>query len=247
VSEKSSVPRIIGAVSFMLIILLSSFTVFAQTDTTRAAGVSPSMPHGDWALQIALGNPLSSDNFRQYDVLVKRHYSPNTAIRLSANFGANVYSNSNNNSVNFNDSTSFYTAKMNGNRQGLNLTALYLKYFTNDNHLGVFWGVGPTAGFSRDKDKRNSQSKEGQSQIATTNYWYLSAGLSAALGAEFFVLKRLSITAEYGVSMVYSRGWRKTTSENPGYTPTLTSTSKVVSNQFGVNLSSINFGLSVYF
>jgi hypothetical protein len=244
VVAKTRIPRISGAVSIILVIILLSAAALAQTDSTGAVVVAKTAPHGAWALQIELGNPLSRDNFRTYNFLVKHHYSASTAIRLSVNIGGRI------SSVDQNTSSSgsnpvYYESEYNDNSQSVSLTALYLKYLPIQNRLRVYWGLGPTCSFSRHKDTRDYDSQGGNINIQ--EFRNFSAGASTAFGAEFFIMRRLSVTAEYGLTMVYSHVRMKATSKAPNYDPFSSASQTLNEDQFQVNQSSVNFGLSVYF
>lgn len=142
-----------------------------------------------WALQFG----LSGDNLSAFSggvISAKHHYADGRALR----YGLNMHGD-------------YRNSDDGGQRHDVHilLTTQYVIYPTlNDDPAGtiqLFYGAGPDVGIHSNRRSMNDQS---------ASDWSLSIGASAAIGAEWFVKRRISISGEYRPRLTFSYGSRST-------------------------------------
>jgi len=205
-----------------------------------------SLQEGMWALQFQVSQNFTLASFQGSTISLKRQYSPNVAIRLGSSINLSS-STSATGFLSMPDSFIYYSQNAFGNSQNISVTAQYLRYPDPIAGVNLFFGAGPVIGFGRAKDVReqiqfraNTPVDRDQATDLVTNW---SLGLSMAAGVEWFASTSISISAEYGSSLLYS--WRKMTRTRDPFTPGGDLESK--NSSFGFLPSKVLFGLSAYF
>jgi hypothetical protein len=202
------------------------------TAVPGAAQETPShMVGGAWALQFRISNNFTLDTFRGTVVSLKRHYSPNTALRLGLT--ANVQSGEN--TLNFSDVDTSFAFDENTDAVSGRLDFQYLHYANPESRVSLFLGTGPFVQYSRGKYKSNRPEDRLE---RLDKSW--GAGVSGVLGVEWSASSVVGIHAEYGVSAGYVHTDRTEERDYRDYSTLQKGHSWQLSG------SSVLFGLSVY-
>ena len=176
--------------------LVSADCAHAQ-DEEAAHSLEP----GAWALQFGIGNNLSLDSYLGSSISARKHVSAAHAWQFGVSLNAEV------------GSRESGDLEVNANRQLISLTAHHLTYpgVSERASESIHWyfGVGPRISFNRGTQSTD----EGQGEETITDSG-MGAGVSALLGAEWFVKRRISLFATYGTSFEYSRSSTQTESAN---------------------------------
>lgn len=200
---------------------------------------------GAWAMQFRVSDNFQLGSFKGSVLSVKRHSSPSTAIQVGVSGDLSLRSSSEAQE----DTNSGYPTHLTDDREedrySLFLNAQRLKYTKPAERLSLFWGIGPTVGFSRTDEERTSdiesQSPGEIEQTLVFNSW--SAGLGASLGVEWFATRHLGIHAEYGFVAIYR--WTDGTWTSLSSDRMTTRTND--SDSFNVRDTGVLVGLSAYF
>jgi hypothetical protein len=168
-----------------------------------------------WALQFQITDNVTLGDFQGALISAKRQCSARHAFRFGVNLGASVTRIDE-------DRDALPDSERDQNRQSINATAQWIRYPVHEGAIRAYWGLGPTIGFSR----RGGDSDE----------LGLNGGAISALGVEWFVHSRLSLSAEYRAGLSY-RYFRR----DQGLEETTTR------HQVSLGSRSVLFGVSVYF
>lgn len=203
------------------------------------------------AFQFQVDDNFQLSSFQGSVISMKRLLSEKRAIR----FGLSISANTSND-----DSESSATAdSLVSNRQsdrssyGFNISAQYLCSPYKVSGIVFFFGAGPIMSYSYAKsDDKNVyyQSAIGDTvktkHVATAKNYGL--GIIGVCGVEWFLKEKLSLTAEYGLSIQYS--WRDSET-NISQESVMGNNEKIDrtdnSNSFAIRPVAVRFGLSIYF
>lgn len=205
--------------------LATAVPAFAQEMQSHMVG-------GAWALQFRISNNFTLDTFRGTVVSLKRHYSPNTAIRLGLT--ANVQSRDD--AIRYADQDTSLTYDRSSDGSGVRLDFQYLHYRNPGSRVSLFLGTGPFVQYSKYTDKDN---RPGDNRKSSNKSW--GAGVTGVLGVEWAASSVVGIHAEYGISAGYSHIDNSDAREYRDYSQTQKGDYWLLSG------SSVLFGLSVYF
>ena len=185
---------------------------------------------GAWALQFKIEDDFQLSTFKGSVLSIKRHYSPNSALRAGVSFSLST--------VDLEDDfispdTTFSTVRdIDSYDFGIELQ--YLRYSNPDARVSMFWGVGPSLNVSRNE----SGLSNGNTSTSVNKRW--RAGITASVGAEWFPVGTVGIHAEYGVAFEYS-----STVDEAENNDSLTR--KRDGDAWLIRGRSVLFGLSIYF
>jgi hypothetical protein len=249
-------PSSIGAIFIMIVLfgLIAQPLSAQEYKGYKRKAKGGHLQAGSWSLQFQIRNNFTLDDFQGALISCKRHYTPQSAIRLGLGLNGSISDDSR-------ESTS--TAPGGSKRinnldadldnQAFNLTVQYLNYPSPGARIKTFFGIGPMVGFDRRKDKSMTYSEiifddtlvsrssvEFRENLRRT--W--SVGLSGVLGVEWFFSRKLSLLAEYGASFVYE--WRKSTSSRWNSETAGSTEGEDTESTLRFNSSAVKFGLSVY-
>ncbi len=225
--------------TFIFFAWLLAAEVKAQTQEAPAAGSA--MTKGAWAMQFHINDNFTLSSFAGATLSLKRHYSVNKALRFGLTIGGNFS----------NDKQSSETetkSETDDNYQNLGFSAKYMIYPAPDKRAKLFFGFGPSVGFSRSKQTQRYTNSQPQfrTENKSTNW---SAGLGGMLGVEWFANSQISFMAEYSSFLGYhsARTERANKQEDGSGGFIVSSESFRNVDSFSFSASGVNFGLSVYF
>ncbi|MEW6701393.1 MAG: hypothetical protein AB1298_01620 [Bacteroidota bacterium] len=184
---------------FVLLILLSSSFLFAQTDSSGYNS----------QLQFHLVNG--------YSLSYLNSLSNSSALRYKLDFNLSVQKVNNDLSSSFPSSIGNYSyssaGKSESNSQMLNFTTQYLWYPLNESLVRIFLGAGPFISLNRIFRYESADQTQNDGSKSYNSYeilqYSLGIGIGGTAGVECFVTKQLSLIGEYGISGSYSWGKRR--------------------------------------
>ena len=194
---------------------------------------------GSWSLQFGLKQDLVLTSFQGAIISAKLHTSDRRAIR----FGLTAFGDVAESNQNQGPASTPNSSRSNG--QSISVNAQYLLYPYSTSSVIFVFGFGPQLGVSRS----TSSFRASQNLSKNTNTSF-SGGMSGSWGAEWFFKPGLSLLAEYGVSMSYSRYKSTRTTESVdtfGGINILVSERNSVSSRTRFGHSALKFGVSFYF
>jgi hypothetical protein len=203
--------------------IISCFSFAFAQDTTSL--VSTDIQHRPWTLEFGVSSNFTLTSFQGTAISLGRYISNHEKIRFGANISMTTQR-ADYESMYYDSLGGAYTdnnasSTINGS---VKLSLQYLSYETPFENIAIYFGVGPTVGYS--------YSRYNASYPISFQY---SLGVVGSFGAEWFFSKKLSLHAEYGLDATYI--WSKYNSGS--------STNTVKS--FNVGGQSVLFGLSVHF
>ncbi len=188
-------------------LLLTLFIPSSSTANSDGPDRAHSIVSGAYSAQVELKTePLSSWG-SSLNVAFKRHGGERSALRLGVHYrwrrdevsrNRNYFSETDGEWVGFSGTESSYWR--------LAFDLLWIKYPAPGKLVNLYWGLGPSGGFSSGNDTRED-SREGPTPFAssesrTEDTWF--AGGAALLGIEWFAIEKVSLYMEYRASLEYS-------------------------------------------
>ena len=229
------------AVLFAGTILLSLLIVIIGGESALADSFSKdAMTAGSWSLQFGIQSSFRLGVFDGYLISCKRHYSPNSAIRLGLTVRGDLADCDDDDR--WDRGLDFRYKEVDGYSVSFSLVAAYQYYANPQRRVKLYYTLGPSVGGSRSRsDSEITQNRSGILSKATTwRYSYsVYAGLLATLGTEWFVAENISLLAEYGVTIRYLYGYQEDASGSHF--------SSDIDRRFEFIPRGVLFGLSVYF
>jgi len=211
-------------VATMLVVLATSASVLA-TDSEAA---KEALKKGSWSLQFGVSQNFTLTQFEGATISVKRHYSPNSALR--AGITTNL---SHNTQKDLRTKKELYVNKLD-----MNVSLEYLYYFTPGRRVTAFVGSGPRFGLARHTQELQQPSVVTSSNRNESTEWNLGANL--LFGAEWFVTHGIALFAEYDISFGYTSKVNKASNSNNGLT------GQLESRDYSLTSRGVRMGLSVY-
>lgn len=205
-----------------MVVLIAAVTV---AGTAHAGGRSNSLEAGRSALLFSIsGSNFFSLSTFDGGVGVKHQTSDRSAWRFVADLGG---------SADKGEQSSY-----NQDHKNLQLiaTVLYQRYVNPDAEANLYWGVGPTGGYSR--DTRTTSNGPMSSEQKDTEW---QAGIQAVVGMEWFATQSISLHAEYAGYATYAARTSTRTTSPQG------STNKFHSHDWSLLTGRVLFGMSIYF
>ena len=198
------------------------------------------------ALEFQITQNFSLSSFEGSTVSFKQHLTPWQAIRyglsVSATSSKNDGSQSNSNSQTFIENYSRYSASAN---------AYYLWYSAPKKVIYFYYGAGPIVGYSYSNDEQTTTpfpDRGTWKSVSKNKTKLLTAGIGVLCGVECFVIKDVSLCAEYNISALYShqRSEKSYSNFNVGY-PIDYNDNQTSSDGFSLTSNSVKMGLLIYF
>ena len=201
-----------------------------------------SIHDGAWALSFGIGANFTLTSFDGTTVSWKRFISDNSAIRVGISTSARDMDLDDDQTRDVNEVEQVTETTHTNTYWDVTLQGYYLRYPVSSSRTRFFWGIGPVVSITNtessylvvvDQDSTTYERNEENKQR--------DLGLSAILGAEWFATRNISLHAEYGQTLLYSR---IETARDEEYLNT-----KSTSTQEDIRWSpaQVRFGLSVYF
>lgn len=178
--------RAICIASITLVAMSHSVDANAQNAGSEVAEAPHRLVEGAWALQFGVsGTSLSP--FGGSTISAKHHFSAGRALRYGLGVRASYHDREDV------DPDHNFDVHL---HLDIHLSTLYVAYPTlSDDHganIHLFYGVGPLVGFSR-------------REVGSLDETQFTVGVAGAIGAEWFVKTRISLSAEYLTSAEF--GW----------------------------------------
>jgi len=183
---------------------------------------------GKYALQFQIGQNFNLTSFQGATISGKYNFSEQDAVRL----GVTINTNSQDNNYLYNNSTWNQTASNSSSTTDNNymLSAQYLRNNYYDGSIVFYYGGGPNISYAFNL---NTTFAYGSGTRSADTKWIY--GLTGLAGVEWYFIKNMSLSAEYGITFNYydeviSGGGQENRIKGTQYVP-----------------NSVKFGLSVYF
>jgi opacity protein-like surface antigen len=206
---------------------------------------------GAWALQFSIQQNFTLGSFAGSTLSLKKHIKQDQAFRLGIGLHADDREGSFEETVVFGNPRE-HDAKNDSQNINFQITVMYLKYFRSHNKVTIFLGAGPLVGYGRSKGENvldastdPTETRIRREEMKSVNW---SLGLGLAFGAEYFINKMLSLTAEYGSSLLYRHSQAdRTRYEDDSTGENYQMDTSITSKEYYFNAQAVKFGISVYF
>ena len=236
--------RITWSILFICSLALSVFGQGSQ-DSSKT-----SLTRGSWSLQFQIEKDFTLGTFQGSNISAKKHFSRNKAIRFGISLSGNI-NDSNRELVVENDYKNDENTDANDKTISLYFSSYYLYYLPSKNKINLFLGGGPIFGVTlsdRDVNQNSTQDTLFQTIKDNTDSDSWSVGFHLLIGTEWFITKHISLLAEYGSTLSYSK--RKYDSVRTAFSfnnEDSTWKNSRTENSYSFTASEIKFGLSIYF
>ncbi len=221
--------------SFKLFSLIFFFFFFSGTFYSQENSYLDSLS-GKFALQFQVADNFQLSSFQGATLSGKYNINRFSAVRIG--FSVNLINGNNNQFQQYLD-TAVYNGSDGGDHvTGFNLNTQYLYYIETLNEIFFYCGTGPNFGYTFAK-QNNHMTTQDTSFDANQTTKTLEIGLDILAGAEWMFSKRMSLSAEYGLSFYYikTRYYRNDPARF----------AQANEKSFNIRPANIKFGLSVYF
>ena len=237
----------------LLAATFSAVDVFGQTDSTA----NNSLKDGAWALQFQIGSSFTLGQFQGMAISGKKHIASGTAIRLGVNVSLNNTRSDDTEKMYDHDSLSLHDGGIvvdTRDDYAFEVNGQFLFYANPETEFSFLFGGGVLFRYSKGNSDYSAEPiRPPGSPYAKTASTYESTtwgvGISGLAGVEWFVSKRVSLHAEYGIKLVHESGSSAETRRNTyvgpeGYTSKSLREHEV--KNWKLSPSAVLFGLSVY-
>jgi len=222
--------NLIGIISLQIFFLFFTNTILCQ-DYSYLDSLN-----GKFALQFQISDNFNLTNFQGTTFSGKYHFSSRDAVRLGVSIefsDADIETN-----ITRLDTSDINKSEDNTNRFGFMVNSQYIRYFTVNNNIALFGGVGPFISISNQTSDRTINENETELKLKSERDIF-SFGADMILGVEWWFYKQMSLSAEYGITFSY---W----SAKDNFSDDNTKAESNISS-FSVNGKHVNFGITVYF
>jgi hypothetical protein len=218
------ISRILAVGTILLVSVASASALATDSEAAKEA-----LRKGSWSLQFGVGQNFTLTQFQGATISVKRHYSPNSALRagVTTNFSHNVQKDLRTKS------------ELDVNQFGMDISLEYLYYFTPGRRVTAFVGSGPRFGLVR-RTQEVPKDYVASHLADHLAYKEWSLGANLLFGAEWFVTHGIALFAEYDMSFGYTSKVNKTSDPLHGLT------GQTESYDYSLTSRGVRMGLSVY-
>jgi opacity protein-like surface antigen len=221
---------------FALLTLIILPTLLMGQDSLKYA------PFSKYALQFRVNDFLRFSGFNGSLISLKRHFNTHSALRLGVSFSTQATDYDENYQY-FREQDTLYTIQgKESDAYTLYIRLPYVYYVHPKEEIKLFVGTGPTFSYGHTKFD-GQKTSQGTRAKETAKHDLYSLGLYSLLGAEWFFHKKMSLSLEYGMNIVYQYSKLSTHNDLNDSYQHRTRTSK--SWKFFGN--DVLFGLSLYF
>ncbi|MDH3267831.1 MAG: hypothetical protein OEM46_03145 [Ignavibacteria bacterium] len=220
---------------YLLSLLLISF-LFIGSGFSQNASYLDSLD-GKFALQFQISDNFQLSNFQGTTFSGKYHFGKMDAIRagLSIDFGKS----DGDAETNQYDSVNVAEASYNSNNFSMTLKTQYIRYFVETDGIAFYGGTGPFVTYSTSTNESETTGTSNDKHYKDMSDNFI-LGVDFIAGVEWFFIKNMSLSAEYGFNFSYRSRSSERRIDNGLYSD---SNEKVY--RFSGN--DINFGITVYF
>lgn len=207
---------------------------------------------GSNALQFQIAPNFQLSSFQGAIFSGKHHYSERSALRIGVDLSLRFTDSSIDRNYSVNDTLGTSESnKGDDNTQSIGITTQYIYYTRPNTKVNFFLGTGPYFNYSRIREEntfhRNDPLQETDSQETIKGSGW-SAGLSNVMGIEWFIAKKISLTAENRFLIGYSRTETERIREsNPGVSTSTQEQLKSTGTSFFFSPANIILGVTGYF
>jgi len=258
---KGSIAILVIALS--LVFSLNTEKAFSQESKSDSSTIVKNYLQPDmWAFEFGIASNFTLTSFQGTVLSIKRQLNSHEAIQLGIGGSLTDQSSSNSTQNNWGDTLTWGNGGSGSNTGGsIQVNLQYVYYLNPESDINVFVGVGPTLGYSRTTYNNDYTPVLPVPTDSDINIYYptsidqtsrsWNAGVAGMLGAECFILKYLSVHAQYGLNIIYSEtNLTYHYNYNEFFDATMHPTSESTqgkSHGWQINPTSVMFGLSVYF
>ena len=180
----------------------------AQVDSTKSAPASNAISHGKWAVDFRLGQFFSRGNYNDIYINGKYYWTRNIMTRISFDMSissslghpSTYYEHSSGQNLNY----SFIINEYLSSNDKIVLSNYFMHFVNPDKNVLINMGIGPFIGVSFAYNWNLYRYSQGYSDRRTSRNRTIDLGFSGIIGAEWFIRKWLSLSAEYG-AIIYFR------------------------------------------
>jgi len=223
--------NLIGIISLQIF-----FLVFTKDCLPQSESYLDSLD-GKFALQFQISDNFQLSNFQGTTFSGKYHFSKMDAIRagLSIDFGRSDADAETNQF----DSVNVAEVSNNSNNFSMTLKSQYIRYFVETDDIAFYGGIGPFVTYSTSKNEGEATGTPNDKHYKDISDNFI-LGVDFIAGVEWFFIKNMSLSAEYGFNFSYKSRTSEREIDNSIY-----SDSNEIVYRFSGN--DINFGITVYF
>lgn len=187
---RSRLPQTLALV-VLLVAVLAPEGLRAQERSSDEESYAP-VPD-TWALQFAINPNLDVASFSGSTLSIKRQFSSTQSLRvgltLEGRFEDRTEENPQRATRPTEDEQDFQSYRIEG---------LYISHIAGGNDIHAYTGIGPFVSFASTDQSSSAQNEERDEDL-------FRLGAVGVLGVEWFLRSNLSVTAEYGFDVAYSR------------------------------------------
>jgi hypothetical protein len=190
---------------------------------------------GKFALQFQISDNFNLTNFQGTIFSGKYHFSKRDAIRLGISTDYTDEKNESDRNID-----TLYTAhsQQDYSRFGVTVFSQYIRYLKVTREISFYGGTGLFLNYGKQTETRSDflDTLVTRREVNVTNY---GIGLDLLIGVEWWFIKSMSLSAEYGLNAFYHH------SENKADEGQQKVSAK--SHSFNISGSNVKFGITVYF
>ena len=183
----------------------------------------------EWALQFQIGDDFRLFPFQGTTISVSKQLASDRKLRMGMSAEGSYSENATQSHV--------YETR---NNLSLSVYSHYIWELKKNTKIVPFAGIGPKLNFSYD----NFEKSDGNTPKNTHTSWGI--GVSGMFGVEWFVKPNISLLAEYGSSVVYSKSKNKETHIYSGDGTTEREYERTYTG-YQFRSDGVKFGVSIYF
>ena len=248
----------------LLILLTAAILMTCSVVAAEDNQVRNSLKKGSKSLQFRVDPNFHLSSFDGAGITGKWHKSDKSALRFGVSF---YYNDTDEDSDNIRYVRTISDSNEKKQLTVVKLSSRYLYYYTPDEKVSAFIGMGPSFAYSWREIKDETVdpmrivydtliAESSRMYFRDSKSWTYSADLSC--GVEWFASKNISIFGEYTLCISY-RTYSSTRDQSSVYITRNTLTDEIINerrtnscdksdgNTFGTSASDVQIGLSVYF
>jgi len=218
---------------FILLIAVNCLLLqkgFSQETATQPADEKTT----NWALQFKITNNFNLSSFQGSTISLDRALSKNRSFRFGVSLNGKIANFEPDDDRDITNSSLLF-----------GFSSQYIAKLERNNKITPFLGIGPTIQFDYSKVENNPQGSGTTQRI--TDSW--GVGLSGVIGMEYSLNNSISLLAEYGIGLSYSR--QKDTTKRKvsvfGENDFDLTTEHEKRTTYNLSSSAVKFGLSIAF
>lgn len=221
--------------SFKLFLSILFFLLFAGILHPQGISYLDSLS-GKYALQFQVANNFQLRSFQGATLSGKYHINSFSAVRIG--LSVNLTNDVGNEFQQLLDTAVYNGSDASNHITGFNINTQYLYYLETLNEVFFYCGAGPNVGYTFTKQRAHQITQDTSFNVNQTTKT-LEFGLDFLTGVEWMFSKRMSLSAEYGLSLYYIK--------NKYYRDDPVRSAKTNEKSFNIRPANIKFGLSIYF